>query len=60
MMRTRRAINVMEKDNKGRVFSMNEFPVTKEDFDEAVRKVKPAFTYKTERYEKWMSDFGSS
>ena len=60
MMRTRRAINIMEKDNKGRVFNILEFPVTKEDFDEAVRKVKPAFTYKTERYEKWMSDFGSS
>ena len=60
MTRTRKAINVIENDNKGRVYNINEFPVTKQDFEESLEKVKPAFTYKTERYEKWMKDYGSS
>ena len=60
MTRTRKAINIIENDNKGRVYNINEFPVTKEDFEESLQKVKPAFTYKTERYEKWMKDYGSS
>ena len=60
MTRTRKAINVIEKDNKGKFYNINEFPVTKQDFDESVQKVKPAFTYITERYQKWMADFGSS
>ena len=33
---------------------------TKKDFEESLEKVKPAFTYKTERYEKWMKDYGST
>ena len=60
MTRTRKAINVIENDNKGRIYNVNEFPVTKQDFEESLEKVKPAFTYKTERYEKWMKDYGSS
>ena len=60
MIKTRKAINIMEKDNKGNLYNINEFPVTKQDFDESLQKVKPAFTYKTERYEKWMTDYGSS
>ena len=60
MTRTRKAINVMEKDNKGKLYNINEFPVTKQDFEESLLKVKPAFTYKTEKYEKWMTDYGSS
>ena len=60
MTRTRKAINIMEKDNKGKLYNINEFPVTKQDFEESLLKVKPAFTYKTERYEKWMTDYGSS
>ena len=60
MTRTRKAINIMEKDNKGKIYNINEFPVTKQDFEESLQKVKPAFTYKTERYEKWMADYGSS
>jgi len=60
MTRTRKAINIMEKDNKGKLYNINEFPVTKQDFEESMQKVKPAFTYKTERYEKWMTDYGSS
>ena len=57
MTRTRKAIKIIENDNKGRVYNINEFPVTKEDFEESLQKVKPAFTYKTERYEKWMKDY---
>jgi katanin p60 ATPase-containing subunit A1 len=60
MTRTRKAINVIENDNKGKLYNINEFPVTKQDFEESLEKVKPAFTYKTERYEKWMKDYGSS
>ena len=60
MTRTRKAINIIEKDSKGKLFNINEFPVTKQDFEESMQKVKPAFTYKTERYEKWMADYGSS
>ena len=60
MTRTRKAINVIENDNKGKMYNINEFPVTKQDFEESLEKVKPAFTYKTERYEKWMKDYGSS
>ena len=60
MTRTRKAINVIENDNKGRAYNVNEFPVTKQDFEESLEKVKPAFTYKTEKYEKWMKDYGSS
>ena len=60
MTRTRKAINIMEKDNKGKIYNINEFPVTKQDFEESLIKVKPAFTYKTEKYEKWMTDYGSS
>ena len=60
MTRTRKAINVIENDNKGKAYNINEFPVTKIDFEESLEKVKPAFTYKTERYEKWMKDYGSS
>ena len=60
MTRARKAINIMEKDNKGKLYNINEFPVTKQDFEESLQKVKPAFTYKTERYEKWMKDYGSS
>ena len=60
MTRTRKAINIIENDNKGRIYNINEFPVTKQDFEESLEKVKPAFTYKTERYEKWMKDYGSS
>ena len=60
MTRTRKAINVIENDDKGRIYNVNEFPVTKQDFEESLEKVKPAFTYKTERYEKWMKDYGSS
>ena len=60
MTRTRKAISVIENDNKGKIYNINEFPVTKEDFEESLEKVKPAFTYKTERYEKWMKDYGSS
>ena len=60
MTRTRKAIDIMEKDNKGKIYNINEFPVTKQDFEESLIKVKPAFTYKTERYEKWMADYGST
>ena len=60
MTRTRKAINIIENDNKGRIYNINEFPVTKQDFEESLEKVKPAFTYKTERYEKWMKDYGST
>ena len=60
MTRTRKAINVIENDNKGKIYNINEFPVTKIDFEESLEKVKPAFTYKTEKYEKWMKDYGSS
>ena len=60
MTRTRKAINIIEKDNKGKIFNINEFPVTKQDFEESMQKVKPAFTYKTEKYKKWMDDFGST
>ena len=60
MTRTRKAINVIENDNKGKAYKINEFPVTKIDFEESLEKVKPAFTYKTEKYEKWMKDYGSS
>ena len=56
MTRTRKAINIIENDNKGRIYNINEFPVTKQDFEESLEKVKPAFTYKTERYEKWMKE----
>ena len=52
MTRTRKAINIMEKDNKGKFYNINEFPVTNQDFEESLKKVKPAFTYKTERYQK--------
>ena len=60
MTRTRKAINIIEKDSKGKIFNINEFPVTKQDFEESMQKVKPAFTYKTEKYQKWMEDFGST
>ena len=60
MTRTRKAINIIEKDNKGKFYNINEFPVTKQDFEESIQKVKPAFTYKTEKYQKWMMDYGSS
>ena len=60
MTRTRKAINIMERDNKGKIYNINEFPVTKQDFEECLQKVKPAFTYKTERYQQWMSNYGSS
>ena len=60
MTRTRKAINIMEKDSKGKLYNINEFPVTNQDFEESLKKVKPAFTYKTERYQKWMLDYGSS
>lgn len=59
MTRTRKAISIMEKDNKGKLFNINEFPVTKEDFEDAIRRVRPAYTYKTEQYEKWMKEYGS-
>ena len=47
-------------DNSSDFDNINEFPVTKQDFEESLEKVKPAFTYKTERYEKWMKDYGST
>ena len=60
MTRTRKAINVIEKDTKGRMYGIKDFPVTKEDFEEAMNKVKPAYTYKTELYIKWEKEFGST
>ena len=60
MMRTRKAIDVIEKDKKGKIFNIKDFPVLKEDFDDSVRKVKPAYTYKREMYVNWMKEYGSA
>ena len=60
MMRTRKAIDVIEKDKKNKIFNIKDFPVTKDDFDESVKKVKPAYTYKTEMYVNWMKEYGSA
>ena len=60
MTRTRKAINVIEKDTKGKMYGIKDFPVTKEDFEEAMSKVKPAYTYKTELYIKWEKEYGST
>jgi katanin p60 ATPase-containing subunit A1 len=60
MMRTRKAIQIIESDKKGKMFSIRDFPVTKEDFEESVKKVKPAYTYKTEMYINWMKEYGSA
>ncbi|MCQ2817189.1 MAG: AAA family ATPase [archaeon] len=60
MIKTRKAIKIIEAGDKNKIFQPNDFPVEKEDLEEAFNKVKPAFSYKTEEYEKWFKEFGSA
>ena len=60
MTKTRKAIDIIENDTTKKYFSLDNFPILKEDFDEAVKKVRPAYAYKMEQYERWMKEFGSS
>ena len=60
MTKARKAIDIIEKDDKKKVFSLQDFPIMKEDFEQAVKKVRPAYAYKMSQYEQWMKEFGSS
>ena len=56
----KKAINIIKKDTKGKNFTVADFPVDKSDFEDSLSRVKPAYNYKMQEYEKWMKEFGSS
>ena len=60
MTKARKVIDIIEKDEKKKVFSLQDFPIMKDDFEQAVKKVRPAYAYKMSQYEQWMKEFGSS